>query len=220
MAGGSGSGKSTLLNLIPRFYDVDAGSITIDGSDTRDLTLLSLRKQTGYVGQDNYLFDGTIRDNLRYGRPGATEEEIVTAAESANAQDFILALPQGYETQVGQNGVKLSGGQRQRLSLARAFLTVPRILLLDEPTASVEPESESLIHDAILSRTREGEGTTILVTHRIDLLRQAPRILFLEKGKLAADGVHADLVVQCPAYADAYHRWEIAESALAESSVG
>lgn len=220
VAGGSGSGKSTLLNLIPRFYDVNAGSITIDGSDIRDVTLVSLRKQTGYVGQDNYLFDGTIRDNLRYGRPGATEEEIVTAAESANAHDFILALPQGYETQVGQNGVKLSGGQRQRLSLARAFLTVPRILLLDEPTASVEPESESLIHDAILSRTREGEGTTILVTHRIDLLRQAPRILFLEKGKLAGDGVHADLVDQCPAYADAYHRWEIAESALVGSSVG
>ena len=214
MAGGSGSGKSTLLNLIPRFYDVDAGSIAIDGRDIREVTLTSLRKQTGYVGQDNYLFDGTIRENLGYGRPGAREDEIVSAAKSANAHEFILALPQGYETQVGQNGVKLSGGQRQRLSLARAFLTVPRILLLDEPTASVEPESESLIHDAILSRTREGEGTTVLVTHRIDLLRQAPRILFLEKGKLAADGVHEDLVDQCSAYADAYHRWEIEESTI------
>ena len=213
VAGGSGSGKSTLLNLIPRFYDVDAGSVAIDGRDIKDVTLASLRKQTAYVGQDNYLFDGTVRENLGYGRPGATEEEIFTAAESANAHDFILALPQGYGTQVGQNGVKLSGGQRQRLSLARAFLTVPRILLLDEPTASVEPESESLIHDAILSRTRGGEGTTVLVTHRIDLLRQAPRILFLEKGKLAADGVHEDLVGQCPAYAEAYHRWEIEESA-------
>ena len=116
---------------------------------------------------------------------------------------------------MGQNGVKLSGGQRQRLSLARAFLTVPQILLLDEPTASVEPESESLIHDAILARTSEGEGTTILVTHRIDLLRQAPRILFLENGKLAADGVHANLVDQCPAYAEAYNRWAIEESAFA-----
>jgi len=214
VAGGSGSGKSTLLNLIPRFYDVNAGAITIDGHDLRDVTLASLRKHTGYVGQDNYLFDGTIRENLGYGRPGATEDEIVSAAESANAHDFILAMPQGYGTQVGQNGVKLSGGQRQRLSLARAFLTVPRILLLDEPTASVEPESESLIHDAILSRTQEGEGTTVLVTHRIDLLRQAPRILFLEEGKLAADGVHEDLVDQCAAYADAYHRWEIEESAV------
>jgi len=214
VAGGSGSGKSTLLNLIPRFYDVDAGSVLIDERDIRDVTLASLRKETGYVGQDNYLFDGTIRENLNYGRPGATAEEIVSAAESANAHDFILALPQGYETQVGQNGVKLSGGQRQRLSLARAFLTVPRILLLDEPTASVEPESESLIHDAILSRTREGEGTTVLVTHRIDLLRQARRILFLEKGKLAGDGVHEDLVDQCSEYADAYIRWEIEEAAV------
>ena len=214
VAGGSGSGKSTLLNLIPRFYDVDAGSVAIDGKDIKDVSLVSLRKQTGYVGQDNYLFDGTIRDNLRYGRADATEDAIVAAAESANAHDFILALPQGYATQVGQNGVKLSGGQRQRLSLARAFLTVPRVLLLDEPTASVEPESESLIHDAILARTQLGQGTTILVTHRIDLLRQAPRILFLKKGKLAADGVHAELVDQCPDYADAYHRWEIEEAAL------
>ena len=214
VAGGSGSGKSTLLNLIPRFYDVDAGSVMIDGRDVRKVTLASLRKQTGYVGQDNYLFDGTIRDNLKYGHPGATEDEVVAAAESANAHDFIEALPKGYETQVGQNGVKLSGGQRQRLSLARAFLTVPRILLLDEPTASVEPESESLIHDAILSRSNEGEGTTVLVTHRIDLLRQAPRILFLENGKLAGDGIHDDLVEQCEEYAAAYHRWEIEEAAV------
>lgn len=212
VAGGSGSGKSTLLNLIPRFYDVDAGAVAIDSHDIRDVTLVSLRKKTGYVGQDNYLFDGTIRENLSYGKPGASESEIIAAAGSANAHDFILAMPQGYETQVGQNGVKLSGGQRQRLSLARAFLTVPRILLLDEPTASVEPESESMIHDAILTRTREGEGTTVLVTHRIDLLRQAPRILFLEKGKLAGDGVHEELVNQCAAYADAYHRWEAEES--------
>ncbi len=212
IAGGSGSGKSTLLNLIPRFYDVDSGSIEIDARDIREITLASLRKQTGYVGQDNYLFDGTIRENLGYGKPGATEAEIISAARSANAHDFILALPHGYETQVGQNGVKLSGGQRQRLSLARAFLTVPRILLLDEPTASVEPESESLIHDAILARTTVGQGTTILVTHRIDLLRHAPRILFLEKGKLAADGVHEDLVESCPAYADSYHKWEIEET--------
>mgnify|MGYP006079933087 CR=1 FL=1 len=215
VAGGSGSGKSTLLNLIPRFYDVNAGAIAIDDKDIREVTLASLRKQTGYVGQENYLFDGTVRDNLKYGHPEATEDEIVTAAESANAHDFILALPEGYETQVGQNGVKLSGGQRQRLSLARAFLTIPRILLLDEPTASVEPESESLIHDAILSRTNDGEGTTVLVTHRIDLLRQAPRILFLEKGKLAGDGLHEDLVDHCPEYADAYHRWEIEEASSA-----
>jgi ABC-type multidrug transport system fused ATPase/permease subunit len=119
--------------------------------------------------------------------------------------------PLGYETLVGQNGVKLSGGQRQRLSLARAFLTSPRILLLDEPTASVEPESESLIHDSILKRTREGAGTTILVTHRIDLLRQAPRILFLHNGKLAGDGTHCELVKNCLTYAEAYQNWEVEE---------
>lgn len=214
VAGGSGSGKSTLLNLIPRFYDVDSGSVAIDGKDVRAVTLNSLRQQIGYVGQDHYLFDGTIRENLLYGLPTAAEEEMFTAARKVNAHDFILSLPNGYETQVGQNGVKLSGGQRQRLSLARAFLTRPRILLLDEPTASVEPESEALIHDAILTRKTEEQGTTILVTHRIDLLRHAPRILFFDQGQLAADGVHSDLVGNCPAYAEAYHRWEIEEANL------
>lgn len=214
VAGGSGSGKSTLLNLIPRFYDVDSGAVRVDGSDIQAVTLDSLRQQIGYVGQDHYLFDGTIRENLIYGRPDASEEEMFCAARKANAHDFVRSLPKGFETQVGQNGVKLSGGQRQRLSLARAFLTAPRILLLDEPTASVEPESESLIHDAILTRTRENEGTTILVTHRIDLLRQAPRILFFDQGQLAADGDHRDLVKGCPAYAEAYHRWEVEEANL------
>ncbi len=184
VAGSSGSGKSTLLNLVPRFYDVVDGSITLDGLDVRDLRFTDLRGAIGYVGQENYLFDGIVRDNLRYGKPDATEGKIEAAARAANAHDFILELPQGYDTRVGQNGVKLSGGQRQRLSLARAFLTEPKILLLDEPTASVEPESESLIHDSILKRTNEGAGTTILVTHRIDLLRQSPRILFLENGRL------------------------------------
>lgn len=212
IAGGSGSGKSTLLNLIPRFYDVVGGRIELDGMDVRAMNLRTLRGPIGYVGQDNYLFNGTVRDNLRYGRPEAGDREIQTAARAANAHEFILNLPQGYDTEVGQNGVKLSGGQRQRLSLARAFLTVPKILLLDEPTASVEPESESLIHDSILARTRAGEGTTILVTHRIDLLRQAPRILFLDGGRLVGDGSHDLLVSTCPEYEEAYHRWEVEEA--------
>ena len=211
VAGGSGSGKSTLLNLIPRFYDVTGGAVKVDGQDVRDLRLADLRGTIGYVGQENYLFDGIVRDNLCYGKPVATMGEIEAAARSANAHDFILDLPDGYDTRVGQNGVKLSGGQRQRLSLARAFLTEPKILLLDEPTASVEPESESLIHDSILKRTREGGGTTILVTHRIDLLRQAPRILFLQDGLLNGDGTHDGLVATCPGYAEAYHQWEVEE---------
>jgi ATP-binding cassette subfamily B protein len=214
IAGSSGSGKSTLLNLVPRFYDVVEGAICVDGQDVRDLRFADLRSAIGYVGQENYLFDGIVRDNLCYGKPDATTAEIEAAARSANAHDFILDLPQGYDTRVGQNGVKLSGGQRQRLSLARAFLTEPRILLLDEPTASVEPESESLIHDSILKRTRDGVGTTLLVTHRIDLLRQAPRILFLEDGLLTGDGTHDELVAGCPEYEEAYHRWEVEEVAV------
>ena len=213
IAGGSGSGKSTLLNLVPRFYDVTAGAVMVDDHDVRGFTLESLRSAIGYVGQDNYLFSGTVEENLRYGRPDATRAEWEEAAKAANAHDFILSLPSGYDTEVGQNGVKLSGGQRQRLSLARAFLTRPRILLLDEPTASVEPESEALIHDSILRRTGDGLGTTLLVTHRVDLLRQAPRILFVAEGRLVGDGRHADLIVACPEYADAYHRWEETEDA-------
>jgi len=212
IAGGSGSGKSTLLNLIPRFYDVDEGAVEIDEVDVRAFVPDSLRSRIGYVGQENYLFNGTVEENLRYGFPAATLADVEKAARAANAHDFILDLPKGYETEVGQNGVKLSGGQRQRLSLARAFLTTPRILLLDEPTASVEPESESLIHDSILRRKEEGGGTTVLVTHRIDLLRQAPRILFLDEGKLVGEGSHETLIETCPAYVDAYHRWEVEEA--------
>lgn len=208
VAGSSGSGKTTLLNLIPRFYDVTGGAILLDGRDVRDLTLRSLRRAIGLVGQESYLFDGTVLENLRYGNPEATDDMVHAAVRSANAASFIANLPEGYATRVGQNGTKLSGGQRQRLSLARAFLMRPAILLLDEPTASVEPESEALIHESILQRTRAGEGTTILVTHRIDLLRQAPRILFFSEGILAGDAPHEELIAVCPAYAEAYHQWE------------
>ncbi|MEM9018159.1 MAG: ABC transporter ATP-binding protein, partial [Verrucomicrobiota bacterium] len=214
IAGGSGSGKSTLLNLIPRFYDVQSGSVRLAGEDVRELTLGSLRKQIGYVGQENLLFDGTIEENLRYGLPNASKEELLEAAGAANAHSFIRELPDRYQTPVGQNGVKLSGGQRQRLGLARAFLTKPRMLLLDEPTASVEPESEALIHDSILERTESDEGTTLLVTHRVALLRQAPRILFLSNGRVVGDGKHEELTSLCHEYADAYHRWEIEEAEL------
>jgi ATP-binding cassette, subfamily B, bacterial len=211
IAGSSGSGKSTLLNLIPRFYDVTAGRLKVDGHDVRERQFSELRGGIGYVGQDHHLFDLTVGENLCYGRPDASRDEIEAAARAANAHEFILGLAAGYETRVGQSGVKLSGGQRQRICLARAFLTMPRILLLDEPTASVEPESEAMIHDSILKRTRDGMGTTVLVTHRIDLLRQAPRILFLENGELTGDGDHAHLVATCPGYQEAYQRWAVAE---------
>ncbi|MEM9235344.1 MAG: ABC transporter ATP-binding protein, partial [Verrucomicrobiota bacterium] len=216
VAGSSGSGKSTLLHLIPRFYDATDGVVAVDGLDVRNFTRESLRQPIGIVGQDNYLFDASVRENLRYGAPDASDAEIEAATRAANAHEFVIDLPQGYETRVGQNGVKLSGGQRQRLSLARAFLTQPRILLLDEPTASVEPESETLIHASILNRTEAGTGTTVLVTHRVELLRQAPRILFLNEGKLAGDGRHDELIVTCTDYAEAYHRWET-ESVLTPS---
>lgn len=212
IAGSSGSGKSTLLNLIPRFYEVNGGSVCIDGVAVDDITLSSLRGVIGLVGQDNYLFDGTVEENLTYGVPQAGTAEIHAAAKSANAHGFIQNLPCQYQTRVGQNGVKLSGGQRQRLSLARAFLKRPEILLLDEPTASVEPESESLIHEAISERARSGAGTTILVTHHVDLLRKAPRILFFSAGRLAGDGTHENLLSTCPGYLDAYEGWELSES--------
>lgn len=214
IAGGSGSGKTTLLNLIPRFYDVTGGRLLVDGLDVRSLRLDSLRSAIGMVGQDSYLFDGTVLENLRYARPDATDAELQEAVTAANALAFIRDLPEAFDTRVGQNGVKLSGGQRQRLSLARAFLLGPKLLLLDEPTASVEPESEALIHDSILRRTRAGDGTTLLVTHRVDLLSQAPRILFFDKAGLAADGEHRSLLAACPAYADAYHRWQREEEHL------
>ena len=208
IAGGSGSGKSTLLKLIPRFYDVGSGRIRLDGNDVRDLTLDSLRAAMGLVGQDSYLFGGTVIENLRYARPGAARSEIEACARSANAHEFILQLPEGYDTHVGQRGVKLSGGQRQRLSLARALLARPVVLLLDEPTASVEPESEALIHESILRRKEAGDGTTLLVTHRVDLLRQAPRVLFLEDGRLVGDGTHEELLAACREYGEAYVQWE------------
>ncbi len=150
-----------------------------------------------------------MRENLCYGLPGAGQAELEQAARDANALDFISSLPEGFDTRVGQNGLKLSGGQWQRLSLARAFLARPKILLLDEPTASVEPESEAMIHDSILHRSRSGERTTLLVTHRVDLLKQAPRILFFAVGHLAGDAAHKALIATCPAYADAYHQWEL-----------
>ncbi len=209
IAGRSGSGKTTLLNLIPRFYDIQEGRVLIDGKDVRDWPLADLRRSTGLVLQETYLFNASILENLRYARPDASTDDVESAARMANAHDFIIDLPEGYETIVGERGVKLSGGQKQRLSIARAFLANPRILLLDEPTSSVEPGSEEIIHQAIVALS--DQRTTILVTHRVGLLRRAERIIFFDHGRIAGDGSHEELLATVPAYALAYEEWTIEE---------
>jgi ATP-binding cassette subfamily B protein len=209
IAGTSGVGKTTLVSLVARFFDPVAGKILVDGQDVRHVSLDSLRAAIGMVLQETYLFNTTIRENLCYARPEATFEEVQAAARRAHADAFIRDLPQGYETIVGERGVKLSGGQKQRLSIARVFLHDPQILILDEPTSSVEPETEALIQASLeeLSRSR----TTLLVTHRIALLRRAQRIVFLRHGRVEADGDHEMLLLTSAAYAAAYDYWEAAE---------
>ena len=192
LVGPSGSGKTTVLNLIPRFWDVNEGRILVGGLDVRSVTQQSLRSHLAMVLQDTFLFNGTVLDNIRYGRPKATQAEIESAARSANAHEFILELPDGYATEIGERGVKLSGGQRQRLSIARAFLTDPEILILDEPTSSVEPESESIITQA-LERLMQGR-TTFVTSHRFSLVRGADKILVFEDGRLIEQGNHATLM--------------------------
>ena len=192
LVGPSGAGKTTVLNLIPRFWDVTEGAILVGGREVRSVTQESLRSHLAMVLQETFLFNGTVRDNIRYGRPDATPDEIEAAARSANAHEFILELQDGYDTEIGERGVKLSGGQRQRLSIARAFLTDPEILILDEPTSSVEPESETIITQA-LERLMQGR-TTFVTSHRFSLVRGADKILVFEDGRLTEEGSHAELM--------------------------
>ncbi len=199
LVGPSGAGKTTVLNLIPRFWDVTAGTISIDGTDIRKVTQQSLRSHMAIVLQETFLFDGSVIDNIRYGRPEATMEEIEAAARASNAHDFICELPEGYRTEIGEKGVKLSGGQRQRLSIARAFLTDPQILILDEPTSSVEPESEAIITQA-LERLMQGR-TTFVTSHRFSLVRRADKILVFEDGCVVESGNHNALMQQEGLYA-------------------
>lgn len=202
LVGPSGAGKSTLFNLIPRFYDPDAGAIAIDGHDIRDLTQRSLRGHIGVVPQETLLFGGSIRENILYGKLDADEEQMIAAAQSANAHDFISALPKGYDTIVGERGVKLSGGQRQRVAIARALLKDPAILLLDEATSSLDNESESLVQDALgkLMRNR----TTLIIAHRLSTVRIAHRIAVLDAGRLIELGSHQQLIAQAGLYAKLY----------------
>jgi ATP-binding cassette, subfamily B, bacterial len=202
LVGASGVGKSTLCALIPRFYEVQEGAILIDGIDVRDLTLKSLRQNIGVVQQDVYLFAGTVAENLRYGRPDATDEEIVAAAKAANAHDFIMALPNGYDTDIGQRGVKLSGGQKQRLTIARAFLKNPSVLIFDEATSALDNESERAVQAALLNLARG--RTTIVIAHRLSTVRKADRILVLTGEGIAEEGTHDALIATGGAYANLY----------------
>ncbi|MBR9095227.1 multidrug ABC transporter ATP-binding protein [Staphylococcus aureus] len=200
--GMSGGGKSTLINLIPRFYDVTSGQILIDGHNIKDFLTGSLRNQIGLVQQDNILFSDTVKENILLGRPTATDEEVVEAAKMANAHDFIMKLPQGYDTEVGERGVKLSGGQKQRLSIARIFLNNPPILILDEATSALDLESESIIQEAldVLSKDR----TTLIVAHRLSTITHADKIVVIENGHIVETGTHRELIAKQGAYEHLY----------------
>jgi subfamily B ATP-binding cassette protein MsbA len=191
LVGPSGGGKSTLVNLIPRFYDPVDGRLLIDGHDIRELKLNTLRRHIGIVLQETFLFSGTIRENIRYGKADATDEEIVAAAKAANADEFIMEFPEGYETEMGERGVRLSGGQRQRITIARAILRNPKILILDEATSSLDSESEALIQQALdkLMANR----TTFVIAHRLSTVMNADEILVIEDGRIVERGTHAEL---------------------------
>jgi ATP-binding cassette subfamily B protein len=202
LVGSSGVGKTTLCSLIPRFYEVTDGSISIDGKDIRSLTLKSLRDQIGIVQQDVYLFADTVMDNIRYGRPEATDEEVVEAAKKADAHEFIMALPQGYDTNIGQRGLKLSGGQKQRLSIARVFLKNPPILIFDEATSALDNESERVVQESLekLAKNR----TTFVIAHRLSTIHNAKRILVLTQSGIAEEGTHSELLQNDGIYASLY----------------
>ncbi len=202
LVGPSGAGKSTIFNLIPRFYDVTDGAIRVDGIDVRDVTQASLRAQIGIVPQETLLFGGTIRENILFGRLDASEDEMIDAAQAANAHAFIASLPDGYETTVGERGIRLSGGQRQRVAIARAILKDPRILLLDEATSSLDNESEKLVQEA-LERLMQGR-TTVIIAHRLSTVRVAHRLAVLSGGEIVELGTHDDLIARNGLYAHLY----------------
>lgn len=199
LVGTSGAGKTTLCSLIPRFYDVSSGEILLDGTDIRKIRLEDLRRQIGIVQQDVYLFAGTILENIRYGKPDATDEEVIRAAKAANAHDFIMEMPEDYDTDIGQRGVKLSGGQKQRLSIARAFLKNPPILIFDEATSALDNESEKVVHESLEKLAKD--RTTFVIAHRLSTIRNARRILVLTAEGIAEEGTHEELMKKDGVYA-------------------
>jgi ATP-binding cassette subfamily B protein len=208
--GATGSGKSSLVHLIPRFYDVDQGRVTLDGRDVRDLPLHELRAQMGIALQETVLFSGTIRHNVRYGRPDATDEEVLAAAKAAQAHEFISRFPHGYDTLLGQRGVNLSGGQKQRIAIARALLVRPKILILDDSTSAVDVETESQIQEALealmADRTSPwgSQTTSFVIAQRISTVLKADKIVVLDRGRVVAAGTHAELMASSPIYQEIY----------------
>ncbi|MDQ3603080.1 MAG: ABC transporter ATP-binding protein/permease [Actinomycetota bacterium] len=198
--GTTGSGKSTLVNLIPRFYDVTGGAVRLDGNDVRDVTLSSLRSQIGIVLQETRLFSGTVRDNVAFGRPDATNEEVVAAAEAAQAAEFIIGLSDGYDTVIGERGIGLSGGQRQRIAIARALLIDPRLLILDDSTSAVDAETEAAIQETLDRLMREKHRTVFVIAQRVSTVRDADLILVLDEGSIAASGTHEELLRESELY--------------------
>jgi ATP-binding cassette subfamily B protein len=202
LLGTTGSGKSSLVHLIPRYYDASAGRVMIDGIDVRDLDIATLRRKIGVALQESVLFSGTIRHNIRYGRPDASEEEVVAAAIAAQAHDFIQSFPEGYDTQLGQRGVNLSGGQKQRIAIARALLLKPAVLILDDSTSAVDVETEARIQEALQDIMRQ--HTSFIIAQRISTVLAADKILVLDGGKIAAQGTHLELMKTSPIYRDIY----------------